>query len=83
MIANILQIFFYIFILLLILGDTIFSVLGIPLPEFLKGMIDSRLMYSIGGFFIFAQISTMLRSTGAFEVFIDGDLVYSKLATGQ
>ncbi len=83
MMASILQIFFYIFIFLLIVGDTVFQALGIPLPEFLKGMIESRLMYSIGGFFVFAQISTMLRSTGAFEVFINDDLVYSKLATGQ
>jgi hypothetical protein len=83
MMASILQIFFYIFIFLLIVGDTVFHALGIPLPEFLKGMIESRLMYSIGGFFVFAQISTMLRSTGAFEVFINDDLVYSKLATGQ
>lgn len=40
-------------------------------------------MYSIGGFFIFAQITTSLRSTGAFEIFINDDLIWSKLATGK
>ena len=40
-------------------------------------------MYSIGGFFIFAQISTQLRSTGAFEITVDDELVYSKLQTGK
>ena len=28
-------------------------------------------MYSIGGFFIFAQISQQLRATGAFEISIN------------
>jgi len=36
-------------------------------------------MYGIGGFFLFVQISTGLRSTGAFEVTIDEKLVFSKL----
>ena len=53
------------------------------MPDFLKAMSESKLMYSIGGFFIFAQISMSLRSTGAFEISINDELVYSKLETGQ
>jgi len=63
-------------------GDTICHQLGVPQPEFLKSMSESKLMYSIGGFFIFAQISTGLRSTGAFEVTVNDQLVFSKLETG-
>ena len=51
-------------------------------PELVKALNESKLMYGIGAFFIFAQVSTSLRSTGAFEVSIDDKLVYSKLETG-
>lgn len=53
------------------------------MPEFLKPMVESKLMYSIGSFFVFAQIQSALRSSGAFEVSINDDLVFSKLETGK
>ena len=64
-------------------GDAIFSAVGVPCPEFLKSLQENKLMYSILGFFVFAQISTSLRSTGAFEISINDDLVWSKLQTGK
>ncbi len=53
------------------------------MPELLKSLSENKLMYSIGGFFIFAQIVTQLKSSGAFEVSINDQLVYSKLETGK
>ena len=40
-------------------------------------------MYAIGAFFLSSQLSAGLLQTGAFEIYIDGDLVYSKLETGR
>lgn len=57
--------------------------MGFPTPDFLKSMNENKLMYSVAAFFIFAQVSTGLRSTGAFEVHINDQLVYSKLETGE
>lgn len=83
MMANILQMFFYVFLAFIIFGDTICQKLGITTPDFVKSMMESKMMYSVGGFFIFAQISQHLRSTGAFEISVNDDLVYSKLETGE
>mmetsp|Transcript_31954 Transcript_31954/g.42319 ORF Transcript_31954/g.42319 Transcript_31954/m.42319 type:complete len:90 (+) Transcript_31954:635-904(+) len=69
--------------ILVIFGEQAFNALGRPTPEIVKSLNESKLMYGIGGFFIFAQVSQSLRSTGAFEVSIDDQLVYSKLATGK
>jgi len=52
-------------------------------PDFIKGLAENKIMYSIGGFFVFAQVQQALRSTGAFEVSINDELVYSKLETGE
>lgn len=40
-------------------------------------------MYSIGAFFVGAQVVSALKQTGAFEVYIDDELKYSKLESGQ
>ena len=40
-------------------------------------------MYSIGAFFIGSQISAGLLQTGAFEIYIEDELVFSKLETGR
>jgi selT/selW/selH-like putative selenoprotein len=39
-------------------------------------------MYGFGVFFLGNNIQASLLSTGAFEMYLDGQLVYSKLATG-
>ena len=49
------------------------------MPDFVKTLNESKLMYGIGGFFIYIQLVTGLLTTGAFEVSIDDKLVFSKL----
>ena len=83
MLASILQVVFYTLLALTMFGDAICSTFGVPCPDALKSLQENKLMYAIGGFFIFAQISTSLRSTGAFEVSINDELVWSKLETGR
>ena len=71
MMSNFLQLFFYVFLAMCMFGETVCQKLGVPVPDFVKSMQENKLMYSIGGFFVFAQVSTSLRSTGAFEVTIN------------
>lgn len=83
MMANILQMFFYMFLCVLMFGEAIFAKLNMPCPDFVKNMQENKIMYSIGSFLLFANISGNLRSTGAFEVTINEELAYSKLDTGK
>lgn len=71
MLANALQIVFYCILAMIMFGEAICQQMGIQCPDFVKSLCENKLMYSIGGFFIFAQISTSLRSTGAFEITIN------------
>ena len=86
MLANILQIVFYCFLAVVMFGEAMCQMLGITNPTIMdavKGLNEGKIMYSIAGFFIFAQISTSLRATEAFEITINDELVYSKLETGK
>mmetsp|Transcript_31023 Transcript_31023/g.71500 ORF Transcript_31023/g.71500 Transcript_31023/m.71500 type:complete len:134 (-) Transcript_31023:275-676(-) len=56
------------------------------LPEKLKNALNFLLdnpRYLIGGFLISNIIGGQMIATGAFEVYVNSDLVYSKLQTGQ
>ncbi|KAK9842140.1 hypothetical protein WJX84_005770 [Apatococcus fuscideae] len=44
---------------------------------------DKRLQIGLGAWFVGNLIKTQLSSTGALEVFFDGQLVFSKLQTGR
>jgi len=83
MLANVLQVIFYMILAVVMFGDKICQTLGLAIPDIVKSLTENKLMYCIGGFFIFAQISTSLRQTGAFEISINDELVYSKLETGR
>ena len=45
-------------------------------------MQESKWMYSLGAFFVGAQVVSALKQTGAFEIYINDELKYSKLETG-
>lgn len=71
------------FIAMVCMGDTLLPVFGLPVPQALKEMQESKWSYVIGAFFIGNGLATSLRSTGAFEIYVDDTLVYSKLETGE
>lgn len=73
----------YAFLLFVVFGEQLLGALGTPVPAFVKTLGEHKLMACIGAFFICAQVTVGLRTTGAFEVTIDDELVYSKLATGK
>lgn len=72
-----------------VIGSAIFAerllpALGYDLsPEMLQAIKDKRFGTILGAWFIGNMAVNSCTSTGAFEVFYDGQLVYSKLQTGQ
>mmetsp|Transcript_39569 Transcript_39569/g.112225 ORF Transcript_39569/g.112225 Transcript_39569/m.112225 type:complete len:138 (+) Transcript_39569:337-750(+) len=65
---------------LTIAGDKIFPWIGLEEPEFYQTVKQNKFGYSMGVWFIGNTIHGSLMSTGAFEIYHDGDLVFSKLA---
>jgi len=70
-------------VVLITFGETIFQKLEMPIPPIVAQMQENKLMVGIGSFLLGNMIRGQLLATGAFEVFFDGELVFSKLQTGQ
>ncbi|GFR42461.1 hypothetical protein Agub_g3368 [Astrephomene gubernaculifera] len=67
-----------------IFGDRIFRHLGIPPPEwYTRHVVTNRFGAVFGVWFAGNFIMTNLQNTGAFEVYYDGQLIFSKLAEGR
>ena len=64
-------------------GDTIFRTLSVEPPQLYVKIKDSRWMYLIIGFLLSSNIQSSLLSTGAYEVFVNDELQFSKLETGR
>ena len=71
------------FIFTICLGDQVCGWIGKPVPQMLTEMQENKWSWLIGSFFIGNGIATSLRSTGAFEIYVNNDLVFSKLETGE
>ena len=64
-------------------GQTFFQdLLKKPVPTFIEKLQERQILYATGIWIVFSSIQSMLTSTGAFEISIDGQLVYSKIETG-
>ena len=63
-------------------GDRIFPALGMAPPGFVKMLQDSKLQSCAAAWFLGNTVQQNLISTGAFEVYYDGAVVFSKLASG-
>ena len=65
-------------------GEQLAGALGIAVPaQYFQVLREKRMVIIMGAWFLGNTISNGLTSTGAFEVFADGQLVFSKLATGR
>uniref|UniRef100_A0A7S2D3C0 Selenoprotein T n=1 Tax=Florenciella parvula TaxID=236787 RepID=A0A7S2D3C0_9STRA len=69
-------------IVLMMFGSQIFNTLGMPEPEWYKELQENKMMAFCGVFFM-NSMANSLTTTGAFEVLLDGEVVYSKLETGR
>lgn len=63
-------------------GSTIFNALGIAEPFFLPFLKRNSTTVLVGLFFANSVLGSF-RSTGAFEVLVDGEVVFSKLKEGR
>lgn len=64
-------------------GDRIFPAIGIVPPPLYYTAKEKQWMVIIASYFITNQVSSYLLNSGAFEVYLNEDLVYSKLSTGK
>jgi thioredoxin reductase-like selenoprotein T len=81
--ARIIQAVQYGVMALLLAGPTIFATIGRPVPEALEKMFESRWMYLMLALFLGGNLQSSCLQTGAFEIYVDGKLIFSKLATGK
>ena len=81
MIAQITQYIFLAGIALLFFGSTIFQLLGMTAqPEWYKSMKQNQVMVGVG-LFVLNNFGANLLNTGAFEIYVNNELMFSKLAT--
>ena len=63
-------------------GEQIFAKLGRPAPPILGQMHENKLM-TAGGIYALDVVAQTAKSINAFEITYNGQLLHSKLATGQ
>eukprot|EP00882_Tetradesmus_deserticola_P002320 GHRQ01002477.1.p1 GENE.GHRQ01002477.1~~GHRQ01002477.1.p1 ORF type:complete len:140 (+),score=54.14 GHRQ01002477.1:255-674(+) len=68
-----------------IFGDKLFQFMGYAAPPelYVQHVAGNRVGVGVGIWFLGNFLQNQLLSTGAFEVFYDGTLVFSKLAQGR
>mmetsp|Transcript_6251 Transcript_6251/g.14383 ORF Transcript_6251/g.14383 Transcript_6251/m.14383 type:complete len:97 (+) Transcript_6251:335-625(+) len=62
-------------------GTQIFAALSMPVPQFVNYMQENK-GTAIMGFFLGNMVISGLIATNAFEVYLGGELVHSKIKTG-
>lgn len=72
----------YAFLALIFAGEQICNMLGLP-TERVKKLQENKWMYVMGTFFLGNNIKSAMLQTGAFEIYVDNALVFSKLQTGR
>lgn len=63
-------------------GESIFSVLSMQQPAWFGWAKEHRLLLA-GALFLVYMYTQSLLATGAFEIYVRGELTYSKLVTGR
>ncbi|KAK9908239.1 hypothetical protein WJX75_004669 [Coccomyxa subellipsoidea] len=64
-------------------GEQLFAALGVPVPELYQQYKDKKTGIVMGVWLLGNALQNQLISTGAFEVFYDGERVFSKLESGR
>lgn len=69
-------------IALMLGGTIIFDQLGIPVPEIVQKMNNNKPV-AFMVLFVMNSLANSLIATGAFEIYVNDDLIFSKLQTGR
>eukprot|EP00053_Salpingoeca_punica_P023404 m.9918 g.9918 ORF g.9918 m.9918 type:complete len:117 (-) comp5098_c0_seq1:530-880(-) len=81
--AGLIQVVYIAVIVSVVFGARIFPALGLNTPPFIANMQDNPLVWCFVIYFVGNTIATNLLNTGAFEIFCNGQLVWSKLQQGR
>lgn len=71
------------FIGFMFIGPTIFQKMGMETPGIFLQLQDKKFMVIMAAFILGNMIKNQLLATGAFEIYFDDKLVFSKLNTEQ
>lgn len=82
-IAQIVQVGMLSTIGLTLTGAQLFAGLGMEPPSFYHSMANNKMTTCMTVWFLGNTVAQNMLSTGAFEVYYDGNLVFSKLKTGR
>mmetsp|Transcript_994 Transcript_994/g.1803 ORF Transcript_994/g.1803 Transcript_994/m.1803 type:complete len:89 (+) Transcript_994:578-844(+) len=65
-----------------IFGDSLLPKLGMPIPGWLQHAQENKFM-TFAMLFLFNNVAHNMASTGAFEVSLNGQVLFSKLESGR
>mmetsp|Transcript_2745 Transcript_2745/g.7581 ORF Transcript_2745/g.7581 Transcript_2745/m.7581 type:complete len:136 (+) Transcript_2745:177-584(+) len=69
---------------LALFGDSIFSFLNVPLPQFYISLFrENKIPVILGSLFVGNALISNLTSTGAFEIVCNNQVLWSKLQSGK
>lgn len=71
------------FVLFIMMGSQIFGYLGMEVPQIYRKIEENKFMYGIATFFVGNMVRNQLLTTGAFEMYFDNELVFSKMQSNQ
>ena len=71
------------FALVVVYANEIYAWLDVPVPDALLYLASSKLMHIVVYYFVANMLVSQLTTTGAFELYVDGKLVFSKLTLGH
>jgi len=69
-------------LLIMLTGTKLFDVFGVPVPEWYHGLQENKMMAMVGCFFMGNMVESSLLSSGAFEVSVNDEMLWSKMETG-
>jgi selT/selW/selH-like putative selenoprotein len=64
-------------------GEKIFEMIGMARPELVVSMQANKMGTTMGAWFVGNMVSQNLLNTGAFEIYYDGEVIFSKLQTSR
>lgn len=71
------------FIAFTFFGSSIFQALGYAQPPQFWTQIQENQLQAFLGLFLFSSVAQNMQATGAFEIILDGEVLFSKLEQGR
>lgn len=69
-------------VVLLMGGEKVFQLFGAPTPEWYHSVAENKMM-AFGAVWMANNMAAQMVATGAFEIYLDGQIAFSKLDAGR